>query len=50
MVKDKIAPLQPLAVGVTAIVLTPAAIVANEAILPVPLAANPIDVLLLIHE
>jgi len=46
IVNDKKDPLQPFAVGNTAIALTPGFVVVNEGIFPVPLAANPIEVLL----
>ena len=47
------APVQPFAVGVTVIVAAIGEVVAlvavNEGILPEPLAARPIDVLLFVH-
>ena len=47
-------PVQPLADGVTIIVAVTGALVVlvavNDAILPVPFAARPIEVVLFVHE
>lgn len=49
-VKAEALPLQPLAVGVTAIVAVPADVGVSAAILPEPLAAKPIEVLLFVDQ
>jgi len=53
IVKDMIVPGQPFTVGVTAIVaitgVVPVFVAVNEAIFPVPLAASPIEVALLVQ-
>ena len=53
MVKVKAVPVQLLAVGVTVMVavtgVSVAFVAVNELIFPVPLAAKPIEVLLLVH-
>jgi hypothetical protein len=53
MVNDKGVPVHPLAIGVIVIVATtfvmPALAAVKEGILPVPLAARPMDRVLLVH-
>ena len=54
MVNVLAVPVQPLADGVTVIVAVMGALVllvaVNDAILPVPFAARPIEVVLFVHE
>ena len=54
MVNETGVPVQPLAAGVTVIVAitgtVPVLVAVKEAILPVPLAASPMEVVLLVHE
>ena len=53
MVNTSGVPVQPFAVGVTVMVavmiVLPELVAVNEGIFPVPLAASPMDVVLLLH-